>query len=246
MVIVETKYRPYDGWGPGAAYTGSPEELVATAEASLRRLRRDRIDILLGHGIRTLGTLDRFMADGCLDAMIRLRDRGIVRFIGISELSEGDGNHQVLKRAVPTGVFDVVMLTLNFLLQTAAGSILPLCRQHDVGTVIMMPLNQASRESGLVSVTAAMECVRRHIAAGNLPDHAPYTDDTLFDFLQPYSIPEAALRFVLCHDVSCCCVGMRDPGRIAQNTRAVDPPYLDDERLSRLLELFGGIRMQVR
>ena len=245
-VIVETKYRPYDGWGPDAKYTGSPKALVASAEASLRRLKRERIDILLGHGIRTLETLDRFMTDGSLEAMVRLRDQGKVRFIGISELSEGDGTHRVLKRAVPTGVFDVVMLTLNFLLQTAAESILPLCRVHEVGTVIMMPLNQASRESGLVSVGAALECVRRHVAAGNLPNGAPYTEETLLDFLRPFSIPEAALRFVLTHDVSCCCVGMRHPARLTQNLRAVDPPYLDDGRLSKLRELFGGIGMQVR
>jgi len=75
-VIVETKYRPYDGWAPAANYTGSPGALVASVERSLRRLRRDHVDILLGHGIRTLESLDRFMSDGCWDAMVRLRDQG--------------------------------------------------------------------------------------------------------------------------------------------------------------------------
>ena len=125
-VLVETKYRPYDSHAPDANYTGSPDRLVASVEGSLRRLRRDRIDILLGHGIRSLETLDRFMSDGCYEAMVKLREQGKVRFIGISELSEGDGTHQVLQRAVPSGAFDVVMLTLNFLLQTAADAVLPL------------------------------------------------------------------------------------------------------------------------
>jgi L-galactose dehydrogenase len=245
-VLVETKYRPYDSHAPNANYTGSAERLIASAEESLRRLRRDRLDILLGHGIRTLETLDRFMTDGCYEALVKLRDQGKVRFIGISELSEGDGTHQVLRQAVPTGAFDVVMLTLNFLLQTAADSILPLCRAHEVGTVVMMPLNQASRESGLVSVPAGLECIRRHIVQGSLPDEPPYTDPELLDFLQPYSIPEAALRYVLCHDVSTCCVGMRTQKRLRENLRAVDPPYLDAERLSRLRELFGRIQWQAR
>lgn len=48
-----------------------------------------------------------------------------------------------------------------------------------------MPLNQASRKSGLVSVAAALECVRRHIAAGNLPPEPPYTDPALFEFCSP-------------------------------------------------------------
>jgi len=122
-VIVETKYRPYDSWAPEAKYTGSPEALVASAEGSLRRLKREQLDILLGHGIRTLESFDRFMHDGCFEAMVKLQEQGKVRFIGISELSEGDGTHQVLQRAVPTGAFDVVMLTLNFLLQTATQTV---------------------------------------------------------------------------------------------------------------------------
>ncbi len=245
-VIVETKYRPYAGWEAEAAYTGSPAQLVASVEGSLRRLRREQVDILLGHGIRTLSSFDRFMSDGCWDAMVRLRDQGKVRFLGISELSEGDGTHEILRRAVPTGAFDVVMLTINMLLQTAADTVLPLCREHDVGTVVMMPLNQASKQSGLVSVAAAMECVRRHIAAGNLPAEFPYTDSRLFDFLRPYSIPEAAVRYVLAHDISTCCVGARSPERVQENLRALEPPYLDAARMGQLRALFGRIRKQVR
>ena len=245
-VLVETKYRPYTGWEPEAAYIGSGEALTASSEESLRRLRRDRLDIFLGHGLRTLESLDRFLSDGCLDAMVRLREQGKVRFIGISELSEGDGTHEVLRRAVPTGAFDVVMLTLNVFLQTAAESVLPLCRQHGVGTVVMMPLNQASRDSGLVSVPAALECIRRHVAKGHLPARAPYTDASLLDFLRPYPVPEAALRYVLAHEVSTCCVGMASPERVQANLRAVEKPYLDAERLQHLRHLFGGIQEQVR
>ena len=245
-VIVETKYRPYDSWAPEATYTGSPEALVASAEGSLRRLKREQLDILLGHGIRTLKSFDRFMHDGCFEAMVKLQEQGKVRFIGISELSEGDGTHQVLQRAVPTGAFDVVMLTLNFLLQTATQTVLPLCRRHNVGTVIMMPLNQASKESGLVSVPAALECVRRHVAKGHLPAETPYTDIDLFEFLQPYPIPEAAIRYVLSHDVNTCCVGMANPDRLNANLAALGKPYLDADRLRRLQQLFGGIQEQER
>ncbi len=245
-VIIETKYCPYDSFRPDATYEGTPEALVASAEESLRRLRRGHLDILLGHGIRCVETYDRFMNDGCYEAMVRLHEQGKVRFIGISELSEADGTHEVLQRAVPSGAFDVVMLTLNFLLQTAADRVLPLCREHDVGTAVMMPLNQASKQSGLVSVPAALECVSRHVEAGTLPSTAPYTEEDLLDFLQPHSVPQAALRYVLSHDVGVCCVGMRSQGRLQKNLQAVDPPYLDTERKGRLEELFGRIDRQIR
>ena len=245
-VLVETKHLPYDGFAPWARYTGTPATVIASAEQSLRRLRRDRIDIFLGHGMRTVESYDRFMQDGCYEAMVKLRDQGKVRYIGISELSEADGAHSVLNRAVPSDAFDVVMLTVNFLLPSAIYDLLPLCRQHGVGTVVMMPLNQASKESGLIGVPAARECVRRHIEHTNLPDEPPYTSPDLFDFLEPYSIPEAALRFVLAQAIDTVCFGARSPQRIQENLRAMDPPYLDAERLDRLRSLFGSIQNQVR
>jgi aryl-alcohol dehydrogenase-like predicted oxidoreductase len=245
-VLVQTKHMPYSDFSPEATYIGTPEGVVATAEQSLRRLRRDRLDIFLGHGMRTAASYQQFMSDGCCEAMVKLKAQGKVRFIGISELSEADGTHEVLKQAVPSGVFDVVMLTVNFLLQTAIDDILPLCRAHGVGTVVMMPLNQPSVESGLVSIDAAHECIRRHIDHGNLPDAPPYTDEDVLDFLKPYSIPEAALRFVLAQEVDSCCVGARTPGRVRENLAAVDPPYLDTNRLARLQSLFGGISWQMR
>lgn len=245
-VLVETKYCPYDSYLPGAAYVGTPQALMASAEESLRRLGRDQLDVFLGHGIRSLATLDRFMNDGCYTAMQKLKEQGKVRFIGISELSEGDGTHQVLRKAVPTGAFDVVMLTINILLQTAIDSVLPLCQQYDVGTVVMMPLNQASKVSGLVSVPAALECVRRHIEAGSLPAESPYTDEDLFDFLQPFSIPEASLRFVLAQDISTCCVGMRSIERVEENVRILEPPGLGREQQEKIREWFSRIEWQVR
>ena len=243
-VIVETKYCPYESYRVGAAFVGTPEALVASAEESLRRLRRDRLDVLLGHGMRTLESLDRFMADGCYEAMVRLREQGRVRFIGLSELSEGDGTHEVLQQAIPSGAFDVAMLTINLMLQTAEESTIPLARRHDVGTVVMMSLNQSSGKSGLTGLPAALELIRRYIAAGQLPDGPPWTDPDVLDFLEPYAIPEAAIRYVLSHEVSTCCVGMRTPQRLQANLRALEPPYLDEARLQRLRELFGRIRRQ--
>lgn len=242
--ILETKYCPYESYAVGAKYVGTPEALVASAEESLRRLRRGHLDILLGHGIRTLESFDRFMNDGPYDAMVKLRDAGKVRFIGISELSEGDGTHEVLQKAVPTGAFDVVMLTVNLMLQTATDKVLPLCREHNVGTVVMMALNQSSGHSGLTSHEAALELIRRYVAAGQLPAEPPYTEADVLDFLQPYSIPEAAIRYVLAQDVTTCCVGMSNPQRLAQNLKALEPPYLDEARLTRLAELFSRINWQ--
>lgn len=245
-ILVQTKYLPYASFAPDAKYTGSPADLIAACEQSCQRLKRDHLDIFLGHGMRTLASYHQFMNDGCYDAMLKLKQQGKVRHIGISELSEADGQHAVLREAVPSGAFDVVMLTVNLLLQTAIDDLLPLCSQHGVGTVVMMPLNQASGASGLVSQAAAKETIRRMIDQGVLPGKPPYTDEDLFDFLSPWPIPQAAIRYVLAQEVSTCCVGARKPSRILENVQAASRPYLTDAQLTRARQLFARIHTQVR
>jgi aryl-alcohol dehydrogenase-like predicted oxidoreductase len=245
-IYIETKYLPYDSFAPEAKYTGSAQGMRAAVEGSLGRLQRDYLDVLLGHGMRAMESYDRFMEDGCYEEMVKLKRQGKVRFIGISELSEADGTHEVLKKAVPTGKFDVVMLTVNMLLQTAVEGVLPLCEKHGVGTVVMMPLNQAWGGSGLVGEAEAMECVRRHVEKGTLPNRLPYTEAGLFEFLKPWSVPEGALRYVLSQKVSSVCFGARKPGRVLENLRAMDKPYLSDGQMAEIKRLFGGIEWQVR
>lgn len=245
-IFVQTKYLPYESFAPEAKFTGSAKELIAAAEQSCQRLQRDHLDVYLGHGMRSIESFERFMNDGCYDAMLKLKAQGKVRHIGISELSEADGTHEVLRLALPRKAFDVVMLTVNIFLQTAIDDILPLCKEQGVGTVVMMPLNQASKEAGLVSVTTAKESIRRYISQGLLPDAPPYTDADLFDFLGSYPMAEAAVRFVLAQDVSSCCFGAQKPERIVQNLRAVDSPYLTESQLIKLRSLFGGLKTQVR
>lgn len=89
-----------------------------------------------------------------------------------------------------------------------------------------------------MDIVAVLTPVFTHAALYTVPD--------LFNFLKPYSIPEAALRFVLAQNVSTCCVGARSPERLRQNLHVAHPPYLDDARLRRLKELLAGIRWQVR
>ena len=93
---------------------------------------------------------------------------------------------------------------------------------------------------------AALECVRRHVAQGSLPGEPPYTEPDLFDFLQPHSVPDASLRYVLAQDVSTCCVRMRTTERLEESLTVLDPPYLDPQRLATIKKLFAGIQCQVR
>ena len=77
------------------------------AEASLRRLQTDHVDILYYHSVDSAEDL---RAEGPLQALAELKKEGKTRFIGVS-------THQgtvVLPEAVRLGMFDVALVPVNY------------------------------------------------------------------------------------------------------------------------------------
>jgi diketogulonate reductase-like aldo/keto reductase len=101
-------------------------------EASLTRLQIDYTDLFVFHNLSTLEAWARVTAPGGglaqLDQAIRV---GKTRFKGISS-----HNPDVLAVAIPSGLVDVVMFPVgSYVDQHYIAEILPLARQHHVGTV---------------------------------------------------------------------------------------------------------------
>jgi len=103
--IISTKAgEEFDAATGLSTYDFSPRAVTASAERSLRRLRTDRLDILLLHSDGRDEWIIR--ESGAMDALARLRERGLARAIGVStRTAEG------ATLAVEYG--DVVMVTLN-------------------------------------------------------------------------------------------------------------------------------------
>ena len=92
------------------------------AEASWRRLGFEDVDLFLFHGVETLEQWHKLRFDE-LD--------GLARFHGIS-----CHNPVVLREAIPSGLCDVVMLPIGASVdERYITEILPLARQHRVGTI---------------------------------------------------------------------------------------------------------------
>src|SRR4051812_4845699 len=77
---------------------------------SLRRLRTDHLDLWQLHDLRTVLDLDRiFSEDGALQAMIRARADGRVRFLGLT----GHHDPAILLEAMRRFDFDTLLVALN-------------------------------------------------------------------------------------------------------------------------------------
>lgn len=141
----------------------SHDGVMRSLEASLKRLDRVHIDILLAHdlGAATHGAADadrwaQFM-DGGYKAMLSLRDQGVVRAIGL-----GANEAAVCRRALDQGDFDVFLLAGRYTLleQTPLEDFLPACEAAGVSIIVGGPFN-----SGVLACAAPAENAHYDYAA---------------------------------------------------------------------------------
>jgi L-galactose dehydrogenase len=241
-VYLSTKYFPYAPWPEVDLRAASLQRAV---EQSLTRLQTDVIDLFQLHWIPTVADLRAILDSDLPVALDRLRQQGKIRFIGLSNASEQDGEQTVLIEAVKSGIFDTVMCCYNLFFQTAERELFGLCQAHNIGVLVMMPLDQPADGYGLVSRKSARQSVQAMIARGMLPAAAPYTNADLFDFLlapPAHTIPEAALRFALAPPaVSTVLSGTNNIQHLEANLAAADGRPLAPGVLARARQLFGQI-----
>lgn len=166
------------------------DEVVRSVEGSLRRLRRDAVDVVQFHGgMYTEAEARHILEDGPLGGLVRLREQGKVRFLGFT--------CEEPFTALPllaSGAFDVVQLRYNLLNHQAAEHALPRAAELGLGVAVMRPLT-----SGI------LPRILRDVAPEWLAARDPY---------------EVCLRFVLSDPrVHTALVGARWPHEVDRNVR---------------------------
>ena len=117
-------------------WNGSAADVIASAEASLRRLRTDVLDVLQLHGgMFTEENVRHILEGGPLDGLRRLCDDGKARFIGFT--CEEPWTARPL---IASGAFDVVQLRYNLIYQGAALHALNEAREQRMGITVMRPM----------------------------------------------------------------------------------------------------------
>jgi D-threo-aldose 1-dehydrogenase len=214
--------------------------VLRTYDASLRRLRRGRIDVLLVHdlGRMTHGNehprrFSEFM-EGGYRAMRELRECGAIGAIGL-----GVNETQIAQEALEQGDFDVILLAGRYTLleQDALDSFLPLCRRRGVEVIVGGPYNSGILATGVrgratarYNYAAAPKQVRDRVAA---------IESVCAAHRVP--LPAAALQFPLAHpQVLTVVAGMATPAEVTQAVDYVRIPI--PKGLWRDLRTLGLIR----
>ena len=226
QVYVATKVKCYatpDVTDPHQDPIVDPGSIITSVEESLQALQRDTIDILQLHAVAAPGLEPTI--EHLVPAMIKLREQGKVRFLGITEHPGIDPRQEMAAGACESGVFDTLMLQYSIFDQQAEQRTFALARQHDVGLFCMC----AAR--GACTSPAAL----RQVLALCAPE-----EDASLDFLLEgpvASYADAAFRFAAARvELDCVLVGTSEPDHLLESAAAIlgDPlPAVHVETLKR-------------
>ena len=114
----------------------TPAGVRASVEGSLRRLRTDRVEVLLAHDIEFADDFERVFTETAA-VLHALKVEGKCRFVGVSGLPLG-----LLRQAVERCRLDVVVSYCHATLQNTRllTELLPVAEAHGVGVVNASPL----------------------------------------------------------------------------------------------------------
>jgi len=233
IVISTKKSTWHDGEGPLPA-----SEVARGLEASLRRLQTDCVDVYHLHGL-PLGSYEHAVSE-LVPELLRLRDQGKLRFIGVTEAFASDPGHGMLQRAVQDGCWDVVMVGFNLLNQSARERVLAKTIEKDIGVLIMFAVRRA------LSDPASLKELLLDLRSRGLVDPDPVDDEHALDFLLreggAESLPEAAYRFCRYEPgVHVVLSGTGKLDHLDRNAASLARPPLPEEDVARLKLMFQRV-----
>ena len=237
--VLATKYRYHHGPDDIADESTLIDEktLEAKLDRSLERLGVEYVDVYQAHGV--LPARYDEVVDQHLPTLLRLKEKGKIRFLGVTETGSTDKMHQVIQKMAEDGHFDTAMITYNVLNQNAERLAFPQCEQAGIGVIIMMAVRRAmSRPARLKEVVADLKS-RELIDPDAAPDQDPLGWLVHGDV---ESIPAAAYRFALePAAVSTVLTGTANADHLRSNIRAMEQGPLPRADRERLQQIFGHL-----
>jgi len=232
-IVICTK--PPFSWSSGRA---DPEGIVASLDNSLRQLDTPYIDVYQLHGVPPASY--RHALEQLAPVLLREKEKGKIRFLGITETAPHDLQHETLHQAAQDGAWDVVMVGFSMMHQNARDRVFPVTRQHKIGTLLMFAVRNIFSQPGRLRA-ALRELADKGEVAAALAD----SDDPLGFLVHAggaSSIVDACYRYVR-HEpgVDVVLFGTGSPAHLKTNIESLLKPPLPAADRRRIGELFGHL-----
>lgn len=111
------------------------ETVTRKVEASLKRLGLDHVDVFHFHAVGPASY--EHHRDVLAPALVRLKEQGKVRHVGLTETGPRDPEQKMLARAVEEAPWEVIMLAYSLVNQGARTKVFPVTVRRGIGTLLM-------------------------------------------------------------------------------------------------------------
>ncbi|GAA2725471.1 aldo/keto reductase [Cellulomonas aerilata] len=223
-VLVATKVPPKNGVWPAPAglhpdETFPGDHIREQLEVSLRESGLEAFDLVQLHVWS-----DEWVGKGdWLETVAALRQEGKLRHFGVSINDYEPENALALIR---TGEVDTVQVILNAFHQQPLEQLLPACRQHDVGVIVRVALDEGGLTGRITAGTTFPEgdFRNRYFGGGRAAEVEQHVDALTRDLgIGPDDVADVALRYVLDQPgVSTVIAGMRSVRNVERNCATSD------------------------
>jgi aryl-alcohol dehydrogenase-like predicted oxidoreductase len=193
--------------------------VIASAEASLRRLRVEAIDLFLLHSWDVRTPLEETLA--ALDVLVQ---SGKVRYVGCSNFAAAQLG-QVLQQQVARGWarMEAVQPVYNLAMRAIEGELLPLCAEQQIGVITYSPLGAGFLTGKYQRGEPAPSGTRFDIVPGH---QEIYFNDQAFRMLERLRVTSAELRIPMARlalaavlsqpGITSTLIGARSPAQVDQ------------------------------
>ena len=214
-----------------------PEQIVASLDKSLRQLDTDYVDVFQLHMVHP--TAYDYALNEIAPVLVREKEKGKIRALGISETSPRDHEQLMFRRAVNDPVWEVAMFAFNLMNHNARKHVFPKTIANDIGTLLMFVVRNIFSQPDKLAAR-----MRELAAAGQVPQSLA-TDNPL-NFLVHEggagSLIDAAYRYAR-HEPGAHVVlfGTTNTEHLKQNIESLLKPPLPEADRKKLSELFGHL-----
>ncbi len=212
------------GWNLGA------DDVLRAAEASLRRLQTEYIDIYYVHWSNP-----DFPIEGTMSAFNRLKEEGLIRAIGLSNFSLAE-----MEEAARYARIDVIQPEYSLLERSIEADIVPYCLEHGIGILSFSSIAKGLLTGAFHSGKQLSENDFRTTLRFFLPEHLEI-ESALIDVMKGIAekkgvlLSQVAVSWLLHRPgLASAIVGTQNIGHLRSNADAADLELTEAE--NQLLE----------
>jgi L-galactose dehydrogenase len=215
------------------------ESVTRRVEASLKRLGLDYVDVFHFHAVSPAAYEHHH--DALAPALVRLKEQGKVRHVGITETSPNDPEQKMLARAIQEAPWEVIMLAYSLMNQGARRQIFPETERRGIGTLLMFVVRNIFSNAAYRHDIFAKLVEQGDLDASILSDGDPLGFVVTDGAAQ--SITDAAYRYAR-HEqgVDVVLFGTGDKAHVKDNVDSILRPPLAPSIIERLHASFGHLK----